>query len=95
MLVIHTSLHHSGVGFSYLVISTQYLREERLAAAIARSRERRHDSHMKGREEFLASSITSALRDRGSERDRGGGIGGTFSRMHVSVFVCAERNVTT
>lgn len=62
-------------------------REERLAAAIARSRDQRHDNYMKGREEFLASSITSALRDGGGvgggmDRERGG-VGGTFSRMQV------------
>ena len=52
---------------------TQYAphhgREERLAAAIARSKELRQESYMRGREEVLASAITSAF--------GGGGAGGS------------------
>ncbi len=79
-------LHCMGlVALNLFIMSAQYHREERLAAAISRSREHRHDTQMKGREEFLASSITSALRERRGDRERNnGGIGGTFSRMHVS-----------
>ncbi len=44
-------------------------REERLAAAIARSKEHRHDSYMRGREEALASAILSAF-DGGAGESR-------------------------
>lgn len=48
-------------------------REERLAAQIARSKEMRQDSYMRGREEFLASAITSAVGGAGGGGHGGGG----------------------
>lgn len=49
--------------------SSAYRREEHLAAAIARSKEARHDSYLRGREEVLAAAITSALSGTGMERE--------------------------
>jgi len=64
-------------------ISSQHRREERLAAAIARSRESRGEAHMRGREEFLASTITSAMRGQ-PHMDRGrAGLGSTFVKLEV------------
>lgn len=60
-------------------------REERLAAQIARSKESRQEGFMRGREEFLASAITSASAGGPSvshERERSMGI---FSRMPPGV----------
>lgn len=70
-------------------------REERLAAQIAWSREMRQDSYSRGREEFLASTISSAVGSgglsSGSGGTHGGGGGsdrdrsmGMFSRLPVS-----------
>ena len=64
-------------------------REERLAAAIARSKEHRHDTYMRGREEALASAISSAFiggESRSShtrERERSHHSGTVHSRTHV------------
>lgn len=45
-------------------------REERLAAAITRSRESRQQSYMRNRDEYVASAITSAFAsDRERERE--------------------------
>lgn len=49
-----------------------YQREEHIAAAIARSKEAHQETFMRGREEFLASAITTAFGGGGaSERERG------------------------
>lgn len=53
-----------------------YRREEHLAAAIQRSKESRHDSYLRGREEVLAQAITSALGGGGAiERESPVGTG--------------------
>lgn len=65
---------------------SSHRREERLAAQIARSKDVRQDSYVRGREEFLASAITSAVggggaggsHDRDRDRERSMGM---FSRM--------------
>ena len=62
---------------------SSHRREERLAAQIARSKELRQEGFSRGREEFLASAITTAVgggggggherereRERGRDRDR-------------------------
>lgn len=48
-----------------------YRKEERLAATISRQKETRQQNFMKSREEFIASSITSAL--TGAAAAGGGG----------------------
>ena len=48
-------------------------REERLAAAITRSRDARQQNYMRNRDEFVASAITSAFAsDREKEREATG-----------------------
>ena len=47
--------------FLSLSLYSPSCREERLAAAIARSKDHRHDAYMRGREEALASAISSAF----------------------------------
>ena len=63
---------------------TGYHREERLAAAIARSKEARQDSYLRNREEFVASAITSAFGGAPvtNERDRTA-MGGGYPRVQV------------
>ena len=56
-----------------------YRREEHLATAIQRSKEARHESFLRGREEVLAQAITSALGSSGG----GGGGGGGMERDPV------------
>ena len=63
---------------------SSYRREERLDAAIARSKESRQDSYMRGREEFLASAITSALGGGSTGGDRNRSMGGGYPRVPVS-----------
>ncbi|KAL5473130.1 hypothetical protein EMCRGX_G027576 [Ephydatia muelleri] len=56
-------------------------REERLAAAITRSRESRQQSYMRNRDEYVASAITSAFAsDREREREAVGIRGRVYSR---------------
>ena len=71
-----------------------YRREEQLAAAIQRSKEGRHESFMRGREEVLAQAITSALGGGGGGGggvERGGGgveretVGASYHPPRVSV----------
>ena len=69
-----------------------YRREEQLAAAIQRSKEGRHESFMRGREEVLAQAITSALGGGGGGVERGGGgveretVGASYHPPRVSVY---------
>ena len=56
-----------------------YRREERLAAAIAKSKDLRQQSYMRTREETLASTITSAF---------SGGASGIVERERVPVSLC-------
>ena len=65
-------------------------REERLAAQIARSKESRQDTYMRGREEFLASAITSAGGSFGGHGGSGGG-GHSSDRDRSSMGIFAGR----
>ena len=76
-------------------------REERLAAAIARSKEHRHDTYMRGREEALASAISSAFiggesrPSHSRERDRSHHHAGSYhTRPQVMIMsVCVTGQV--
>lgn len=70
-----------------------YRREEHVAATIQRSKESRHDTFLRGREEVLAQAITSALGGGGGggiEREPAAGSGGYAPRVSKLTCVCVS-----
>ena len=78
------------------LITQAYRKEERLAATILRQKESRQQNFMKSREEFIASSITSAFVGGGG----GGGVapiepmrvGPVYGKVNLSLVLIGTKH---